>query len=1397
MQNRDDPIRDYFRRNDPLGLDDPEDTELAYQLQNSTPDDPDVLERMVRLYAGDLYNWVGVLLHYRKIADPTHGEILSVLKDVYVKAFAHVEQFHGNESVSTWLFAITYQALCRPKDRIWWNKFTQGQHQGDDKGSLSNQTTSKDWTSFDHLPEKLRSPLFVRYLFNLRIPDIANILNLQVQIVHSRLIEARKRLLVDPIMTHLDPQIQAYVDGLLDDSPTDVNQLMQHVESCDLCQTSLSEINSLEINLSENLMKRWEFPLLGEEELKALIQSVLYEIKQPNSRLKVGLPLRQVSWITGISVLFVGLAILFIRLTPNEREFPQVDATATPQLPPIIEMQPEISLPPNHGVVPNPPQYIVPAFSSDGKWAVFVVIQRDPISQMSLAPTIELYNREANSVRIISESTPSINVPWAFWDLVPSISADGLWIAYTSVSDDPEIAGNSCMTSSALPCLDIFLYNRESGQTRRITQSLAGGAANGESFSPTVSANGQWVAFWSAASNLVDGMQGTCETDQNISCLYVYLYNQISGKIEQITIRTAASGYLIGADRISLSEDGRLVGYTVIKDKQAQIQLGGDQVIIPSQGNSQNVISSMPSIVNWNDTEAIVYDRMTGKYEMENQTQDGKLGNGDSTSPVLLADGRYVVFSSASSNLVPGDRNGFADVFIRDRINGKIELISYVSDGNPGNGESGRSGWSGFFYSLNISGDGKYIIYSSLATNLGQAAPVECNPVGLVCNLIYLHDRQTGSTELINDPHTYDFSYFPQISSDGRWVSFMQSVNNCINYQFQCSDVMLYDRQRAWTTNLTKSNEGVNLTPWSYMGSLAIPAEIWGRNALAFSPDGSLLALAGNDSMVRIWQISAGINPYRRNNPSITLEVGKKEYYTSVAFSPDGKWLAAGTTTRALFIWKIPEGVLLYKLEGESGPAKDLKFSPDGDQLVVSSNLEAEIWQVDRNQLVRVNSFSYGLTSVYDVAISPRGDLVASARGDGTVWLQTIPKGQVVSRLGGNQAVVSKIVFSSDGRLLATRSMDGKINVWQINGIDTGPTSINLVNSFQTDNRYGPISFSPDNRYLATSSLISGILLWGVFDGNIYTLSSSIPNERLDSLAFSNRGDKLAATIVNNDIALWSINPGSSSTYFVHAYWDSYGDSGPLPLATANDILMLREPGGLSVDEHLSLDQAAADLAFPLLVPAHLPVNISFREARVNFDGSAWLEYDASDQGGVQAGLYIFEQVIGNAQPPTMTIGASAAVIQIPLITASGMEIADYVQGDWSWSRYYNSQDSTYYDSWNWFVMKPTQRLRWQQQGIFIALYYQVTSPFERMENQPVSKEFVPLDNLLTQQDLVQIATGMLPFLEVNGVILCDILGLTETDASVGINSIGNVQLCLSSLQVRQLLINNGSLVTK
>ena len=95
----------------------------------------------------------------------------------------------------------------------------------------------------------------------------------------------------------------------------------------------------------------------------------------------------------------------------------------------------------------------------------------------------------------------------------------------------------------------------------------------------------------------------------------------------------------------------------------------------------------------------------------------GKQGDAESSSPVLSADGRYVAFTSASSNLVDGDTNNNSDVFFRDRTSGSIELISISSAGGNGRSDSGLSFWGRGYYSLNISRNGRYVIFELTASN--------------------------------------------------------------------------------------------------------------------------------------------------------------------------------------------------------------------------------------------------------------------------------------------------------------------------------------------------------------------------------------------------------------------------------------------------------------------------------------------------------------------------------------------------------------------------------------------------------------------------------------------------------------------------------------------------------
>jgi hypothetical protein len=333
--------------------------------------------------------------------------------------------------------------------------------------------------------------------------------------------------------------------------------------------------------------------------------------------------------------------------------------------------------------------------------------------------------------------------------------------------------------------------------------------------------------------------------------------------------------------------------------------------------------------------------------------------------------------------------------------------------------------------------------------------------------------------------------------------------------------------------------------------------------------------------------------------------------------------------------------------------------------------------------------------------------------------------------------------------------------------------------------------------------MVGEVTLWSVPEGIIFTIAPSVPNEMVYSLAFSKAGDKWAA-VFENEIMVWGVPSELASSFYVHAMKDNNVNSKPLPEATANDIPLLRSPANGVVEDHLSLDQATALSPFPLFIPAHLPENISFLDAMVNKDGSVWLRYVTYHQQSYESLLYIYEKIIGNSTPPTMTIGASAEVLLTRIETASGRENAEYVRGDWILSQGItppteDSLSGEVIDVWQWDNSSHSQRLRWHQNGILIAMYYQVNQPYKPVLNEPAQnpQTFV-LSTLLTKGDLEQIASGMMPFAETKGLNSCTAsTGQKEIDFSNGIDSKEGGSLCLPTLQRTQHYTNNGAWVTK
>ncbi len=159
------------------------------------------------------------------------------------------------------------------------------------------------------------------------------------------------------------------------------------------------------------------------------------------------------------------------------------------------------------------------------------------------------------------------------------------------------------------------------------------------------------------------------------------------------------------------------------------------------------------------NADIFVRDRITGITERISVSSDEIQGNGVSGEPCISADGRYVVFWSYANNLVGGDTNVGADVFLRDQINGITERVSVSSSEVQGDNYS---------FGASISADGRYVAFWSYASNL-VSGQTDYTPN------IFLHDRVNGTTDLISVPvgggQSNGWSQDPSISSDGRFVA--------------------------------------------------------------------------------------------------------------------------------------------------------------------------------------------------------------------------------------------------------------------------------------------------------------------------------------------------------------------------------------------------------------------------------------------------------------------------------------------------------------------------------------------------------------------------------------------------------------------------------------------------
>jgi Tol biopolymer transport system component len=397
----------------------------------------------------------------------------------------------------------------------------------------------------------------------------------------------------------------------------------------------------------------------------------------------------------------------------------------------------------------------------------------------------------------------------------PVLSADGRYVAFVSGATD-------LVPGDANGCADIFVRDRLTGTTELVSVATGGAQGNGDSDSPTISADGRFVAFRSFAPDFVAG-------DTN-ACSDIFVRDRIAGTTVRASVDSAGIETNAGCSLPSISANGSLVAFASSGDNLvpgdtnfrddvflrdiaagttervsltnggAQANSGSDEAILSPDGRFVSFDSDASNLVpgDGNVSEDVfVRDRLLGTTERVSVSTAGVEGNDDTGQSSISADGRFVSFYSIATNLVPNDTNGLGDVFVHDRLTGTTERVSIAGDGSQANLGS-ISGW--------LSGDGRTIVFVSYATNL---APGDTNSVPD----IYLHDRVSGATERVSiasDGTQADLgSTTDFLSADGRWIAFGSDATTLAAGDTNgLGDVFVHDRFATGFSSLCEPGAG-------------------------------------------------------------------------------------------------------------------------------------------------------------------------------------------------------------------------------------------------------------------------------------------------------------------------------------------------------------------------------------------------------------------------------------------------------------------------------------------------------------------------------------------------------------------------------------------------------------
>ncbi|HKW28141.1 MAG TPA: hypothetical protein VJT54_02315 [Verrucomicrobiae bacterium] len=628
---------------------------------------------------------------------------------------------------------------------------------------------------------------------------------------------------------------------------------------------------------------------------------------------------------------------------------------------------------------------------------------------------------------------------------------------------------------------------------------------DGNSIVSSVSPNGRFVVFTSAANDLTPG-------GNNLYSLNVFLRDRTGQTTTLISGNSNGTG---GGNGDSMS---------------GQVSANGRYVVFQSDASDL-----VPGDTN-GASDIFVHDTYTDTTRLISVAMDGGFANGASTDPVMTPDGTCVAFISSASDLVPNDTNGIPDVFVRDLLTQTTWLVSV--------GALLPSG------SLNpimatsvITPDGRYVAFFSLATNLVPGVP------GTSAGEVYVRDRATGKTTwastnaaaivsaalgLSNAP-----AYHPRLSDDGRDVAFKAGSTS----QTGAVVILEYDSTTATTTVI--NTNGIGWYP-----------DLNDDYGPVMTPDGRFIAFATHEgtvdsgySSVHVWDTQSAID-------TLVSGSGSGGLTNTVSYMPvistNGQFVVFLSNATNLTANAVSNGFHIYRRNLQSGTKQladvdtngvgstddeltSLSLSADG-QFVAFSSPDGSLVNLDINHADDVfgRDFVAGATEI----ISERDPAVIPQSGDGFSVL-----GQWSVSANGQWAA-----FASAADDLVPNETNQEPDVFvrdRVNGTNL-LVSAGLNGSSALGGGSGNAVISPDGRYVAflsgASNLVAGPIntCANVFRRDLQTGATVLVSVGTDGISPGNSdASDLAMSSDGQYIAFVSraINLVSGITSGVNTYW--------------------------------------------------------------------------------------------------------------------------------------------------------------------------------------------------------------------------------------------------------------------